>query len=108
MENFNCCTDGKLPDLTHHPMLEINAVYPHPDEDGITACEALFGVASGKLAADSLLSTEDDLSSIFYSIYARDKDGFAQALHDEDSLETLKNVAALIQAQYPHLQLTIN
>ncbi len=106
---FNCCTNGLLPDLTDFQGLEINAVYTFkkPDSDE-TFCEALFGVASGVVTIESCLEPGFDENEVFYSVYARDQDGYAEALHDEKSLEAIKSIAAVIELKYPHLTTIIN
>lgn len=106
---FNCCTNGLLPDLSDFQGLEINAVYSYQDPDSeITCCEPLFGVASGTVSIESLLEPGFDKSEVFYSVYARDHDGYAEALHDEKSLESIKSIASDIAQKYPHLTITIN
>lgn len=106
---FNCCTNGVLPDLSSYEGLEINAVYPkHDKETDVTFCEALFGVASGEVALADVLEAEIDVNELFYTVYARDSNGEAEAIHDEPSFDDIKKIAAGIVDQYPHLTTTIN
>lgn len=104
---FNCCTEGKLPNLDEHTSLEINAVYSNLVGDE-TCCEALFGVASGQLSVETLLEPGFNQDELFYTIYSRHEDGDVEALHDEKSLDEIKLVASRIVELYPHLTLLIN
>ena len=89
---YNCCTNGKLPDMGKFDSLEVNAVYPHENETGETHCEPLFGVASKKVEPKDLLSDEDP-TKLFFTVYGRNADGEAEALHDEPTLEEIMAVA---------------
>lgn len=80
--SFNGGEEGVLPELCSFHSLEVNAVV-----DNGVECEALFGVASGKSAPPS---------NVFYTVYGRLPDGRAQALHDEDSLDTIKHIASAL------------
>lgn len=104
---YNCCTEGKLPDLSTHTSLEINAVYSFAVGEQ-TGCEALFGVASGQVSVETLLEQGFDKNELFYTVYSRDEDGYAEALHDEKSLDDIKLVASKIAELYPHLGILIN
>lgn len=100
---YNCCTYGILPDLTSALSLEITAVAVVQIEDGSTHCEPLFGVASGVEEPDP-----DYEDVMVYTVYFRDADGYAEALHDCDTLEDAKAIAQGIMGQYQHLTLTLN
>ena len=101
---YNCCTNGKLPDMSQFQYLEIAAVYPYPNGEDGTSCEAFPGVASGLIPLEDFLSPEEDKSMLFYTVYGRDSEGYAEALHDECSLEVVKNIAGKITSQHKHLQ----
>lgn len=102
-DGYNCCTYGILPDLTSALSLEITAVAVVQIEDGSTHCEPLFGVASGVEEPDP-----DYEDVMVYTVYFRDTEGFAEALHDCDTLEDAKAIAQGIMGQYQHLTLTLN
>lgn len=101
-EGYNCCTYGILPDLTTALSLEISAVAVIELEDQTTVCEPLFGVASGCLAYPEYENV------MVYTVYFRDTEGFAEALHDADTLDHAKAIAQGIMSKYPHLPLTLN
>lgn len=100
---YNCCTDGKLPDMSQFQYLEIAAVYPYPNGEDGTSCETFPGVGSGLIPLEDFLSPEEDKSMLFYTVYGRDSEGYAEALHDEDDLENAKVIAGLIAAEHKHL-----
>lgn len=105
--DYNCCTNGKLPDMSEFISLEVNAVYPFGDPDGDTYCEALFGVASNKARAEDYLDEESDLSQLFFTVYGRNSAGEAEALHDESCLEEIMAVANDLSSRF-NLELLIN
>lgn len=104
---YNCCTRGRLPDMAQFTHLEINAVYPYSDGTTETCCEALFGVASGKLSIVELLDESEDNTLVFFTVYGRSKEGLAEALHDADSLSDAVHIAAEINRHYQHLDETV-
>ncbi|MDC8832926.1 hypothetical protein [Alteromonas gilva] len=104
---FNCCTGGVLPDMSAFANLEISAVYAYdaPVGDG-TFCESLPGVASGQETLENALTDGEDPAKVFYTVYGRDQQGFAEALHDADTLEDAKKIADLIISKQKHLSET--
>lgn len=100
-EGYNCCTYGILPDLSTAKHLEITAVAVVDLEDGTTHCETLFGVSSG-------VETYPEYENVMvYTVYFRDQHGYAEALHDADSLDHAKAIAQGIMSQHPQLVLTL-
>jgi len=89
--NYNCCTNGKLPDMTEFCQLEVNAVYQFATKEG-EFCEPLFGVASGKAKIEDFVS-EVDTTKLMFTVYGRLECGDVEPLHDEFTLEAIMAVA---------------
>jgi len=106
MMDFNCCTNGQLPDLSESTAIEITAVFVEMMPDGSTCCVPIFGIASGRVSLEESIS--DDEGELIYTVYHRDSEGYAYALHDEDFLDDAKRVAEAIITLYPHLTVTLN
>lgn len=75
--------------------LELNAVMETLDDAGDSECEALFGVASGRVA----LPVTTSVNHLFYTLYGRLPDGRALALHDEDAFDAINRIAAALAAK---------
>ena len=97
----------EVPDLNDSVSLEISAAIAETMQDGSEEITPLFGVASGKLTLDELV---DDCKSelIFFTVYARDEDGFAKAIHDSHTLEQAQVVAGFIKGCNNHLDISLN
>lgn len=95
------------PDLIDYESLEICAAINETDDDGSSETTALFGVASGKMTVTDYVD-DKDLSRIYYTLYARDEEGYATAIHDSDTLEQANYVAGFIRGCNLHLQIETN
>tara|TARA_R100000687_G_scaffold83675_1_gene88525 strand:- start:9482 stop:10111 length:630 start_codon:yes stop_codon:yes gene_type:complete len=108
IDGYNCCTAGVLPDLTTSTSLEISAVFVGLFSDGSTDCTPLFGVASGVEKLSDYMSSSDIEGNVVYTVYHRDIYGYAEALHDSETLEQAKGVAEGIKTMYPQLSIDLN
>jgi len=96
-----------VPDLKDSVSLEISAAVAETLHDGIQDITPLFGVASGKVPLDALID-EKNCDRVFYTVYARDHEGFAKAIHDSDTLEQARVVAGFIKGCNYHLGISLN
>lgn len=97
----------EVPDLKDSVSLEISAAVAETLQDGIQDITPLFGVASGKVPLNALID-EKNCDRVFYTIYARDHEGFAKAIHDSDTLEQAQVVASFIKGCNYHLGISLN
>ena len=97
----------EVPDLYDQDKLEICAVITDTCNDGSSEARALFGVVSGKMAVTDYVD-DKDLNKIYYTVYARDNEGYARAVHDSDTLEQANYVARFIKGCNLHLQIETN
>jgi hypothetical protein len=104
--DFNCCNNGELPDLSESASLEISAVFVATLDDDSTDSRALFGVASGAVNHEDLID-KNEVGELVYTVYHRHQEGWAEALHDADTLTSAQIVASQIAAKYP-LQIVLN
>lgn len=96
---YNCCTNGELPDMAMFQHLEINAVYDFGNDEE-SNIEALFGVASNKVDIKALVSDDFDPAKLFYTVYGRNQHGEAEALHDESTLDEIMRIAKDLSNQF--------
>lgn len=97
----------EVPDLYDQDKLEICAAITDTCDDGSSETSALFGVVSGKMTLSDYVDDEN-INKIFYTVYARDEEGYAKAIHDSDTLEQANYVARFIKGCNNHLQIVPN
>lgn len=90
--SYNCCTAGQLPDMSEFEALVICPVLPNANDDGETNCQTIT-----QSELDSL--TEEQRSTLFYTLHARTEDGDFEPLHDDADLMALLKMAQALAVE---------